>query len=39
MTLVRETVQRIFLNQDGTVTVRFINNAEVSNDIKENESA
>ena len=39
MTLIRETVQRIFLNQDGTVTVRFINNAEVSNDIKENESA
>ena len=39
ITLIRETVQRIFLNQDGTVTVRFINNAEVSNDIKENESA
>lgn len=39
MTLIRETVQRISLNQDGTVTVRFINNAEVSNNIKENESA
>ena len=39
MKLIRETVQRISLNRDGTVTVRFINNAEVSNDIKENESA
>ena len=39
ITLIRETVQRIFLNKNGTVTVRFINNAEVSSNIKENESA
>ena len=39
ITLIRETVRRIFLNKNGTVTVRFINNAEVSSNIKENESA
>ena len=39
ITLIRETVEKISVNRNGTLTVRFINHAEVTNaDSKEVET-
>ena len=39
VTLIRETVQRIAVNRDGTLTVTFINHAEVMNIETEEQTA
>jgi hypothetical protein len=39
VTLIRETVQKIAVNRDGTLTVTFINHAEVTNIETEEQTA
>ena len=39
VTLIRETVQKIAVNRDGTLTVTFINHAEVTNIETEDKTA
>jgi hypothetical protein len=39
ITLIRETVQKIAVNRDGTLTVTFINHAEVTNIETEDKTA
>jgi hypothetical protein len=39
ITLIRETVQKIAVNRDGTLTVTFINHAEVTNIETEEKTA